>query len=171
MLNRTFATGGGVSSIVKVPGNVPPAKVYFFKVSSLAKGIRFANFSPFSLGKGMPFGNFSRFWFGQGYAFWQIRSKTCQTSLIPVKKPKFFQTLVLRMQKFGKFCLENALHGTLSACTPSKNCVVLASVTLISFNQLKIYRALMFVKILDPPLVHSFTKLTNIVILKKFMNA
>ena len=31
--------GGGGSSIVKVPGDVPPARVYFFKLSSLAKGI------------------------------------------------------------------------------------------------------------------------------------
>ena len=61
--------GGGDSSIVKVPGDVPPARVYFFKLSSLAKGIRFANFSPFSLGKGMLFGNFSRFWSGQGMLF------------------------------------------------------------------------------------------------------
>ena len=61
--------GGGGSSIVKVPGDVPPARVYFFKLSSLAKGIRFANFSPFSLGKGMLFGNFSRFWSRQGMLF------------------------------------------------------------------------------------------------------
>ena len=60
----------------------------------------------------MLFGNFSRFWSGQGYAFWQFRSKKCQTSVIPVKKPKFFQILVQRMQNFGKFCLENAIHGT-----------------------------------------------------------
>ena len=33
---------GGRSSIVKVPGDVPPAAVYFFKLSSLAKGILFA---------------------------------------------------------------------------------------------------------------------------------
>ena len=33
--------------MVKVPGDVPPARVYFFKLPSLAKGIRFANFSPF----------------------------------------------------------------------------------------------------------------------------
>ena len=52
---------GGGSSIVKAPGDVPPARVYFFKLSSLAKGILFANFSPFSLGKGMLFGNFRRF--------------------------------------------------------------------------------------------------------------
>ena len=52
--------GGGGSSIVKVPGDVPPARVYFFKRSSLAKGIRFANFSAFSLGKGMLFGNFGQ---------------------------------------------------------------------------------------------------------------
>ena len=45
-------TGGGGSSIVKVPGDVPPARVCFFKPSSLAKGILFANFRPFSLGKG-----------------------------------------------------------------------------------------------------------------------
>ena len=72
----TFMHGGGGSSIVKVPGDVPPARVCFFKPSSLAKGIFFANFRPFSLGKGIIFGN-----------FW---SKKCQTSVIPVKKPKFF---------------------------------------------------------------------------------
>ena len=53
-------TGGGGSSIVKVPGDVPPARVCFFKPSSLAKGILFANFSPFSLGKGILFGNFGQ---------------------------------------------------------------------------------------------------------------
>ena len=40
--------GGGGSSIVKVPGDVPPTRECFFKPSSLAKGILFANFSPFS---------------------------------------------------------------------------------------------------------------------------
>ena len=100
--------GGGGSSIVKVPGDVPPARVYLFKLSSLAKGIFFANFSPFSLGKGMLFVNFEKFYSGQGFAFWKFRSKKCQTSVIPVKKPKYFQILILRMQKFGKFCLENA---------------------------------------------------------------
>ena len=51
------------SSIVNVVGNVPPARVYFFKFSilAIAKSILLANFSPFSLGKGMLFGNFSRF--------------------------------------------------------------------------------------------------------------
>ena len=49
---------GGGSSIVKVPGDVPPARVYFFKPSSLAKGILFANFSLFSLAKGILFTNF-----------------------------------------------------------------------------------------------------------------
>ena len=66
--------GGGGSSIVMVPGDVPPARVYFFKPSSLAKGILFANFVhlfwarvsflailvDFSLGKGMLFGNFGQ---------------------------------------------------------------------------------------------------------------
>ena len=36
---------------------MPPARVYFFKLSSLAKGIPFANFGPFSLAKGILFGN------------------------------------------------------------------------------------------------------------------
>ena len=52
--------GGGGSSIVKVPGDVPPARVCFFKPSILAKGILFANFRPFSLGKGILFGNFGQ---------------------------------------------------------------------------------------------------------------
>ena len=52
-------TRGG-SSIVKVPGDVPPARVCFFKPSSLAKGILFASFRPFSLGKGILFGNFGQ---------------------------------------------------------------------------------------------------------------
>ena len=36
-------TTEGDSPIVQVPGDVPPARVYFFKLSSLAKGIHFAN--------------------------------------------------------------------------------------------------------------------------------
>ena len=52
--------GGGGSSIVKVPGDVTPARVCFFKPSSLAKGILFANFRPFSIGKGVLFGNFGQ---------------------------------------------------------------------------------------------------------------
>ena len=54
-----FEARGG-SSIVKVPGDVPPARVCFFKPSSLAKGILFANFRPFSLGNGILFGNFGQ---------------------------------------------------------------------------------------------------------------
>ena len=59
-LGRLLTRGGGGSSIVKVPGDVPPARVCFFNPSSLAKGILFANFSPFSLGKGILFGNFGQ---------------------------------------------------------------------------------------------------------------
>ena len=81
----------GGSSIVKVPGDVPPGRVYFFKLSRLAKGILFANFSHL---------NWAR--------VRQFRSKKCQTLVTPAKKPTFFQILVKRMQKFGKFCLENA---------------------------------------------------------------
>ena len=61
--------GGGGSSIVKVPGDVPPARVCFFKPSSLAKDILFANFSPFSLAKGIPFANFRPFSLGKGILF------------------------------------------------------------------------------------------------------
>ena len=57
--------GGGGSAIVKVPGDVLPARVYFFKLSGLAKGILFPNFRPFSLGKGMLFVNVGRFLSGQ----------------------------------------------------------------------------------------------------------
>ena len=59
----------GGSSIVKVPGGVPPARVCFFNPSSLAKGILFANFSPFSLAKGILFANFSPFSLGKGILF------------------------------------------------------------------------------------------------------
>ena len=58
--NERGGGGRGGSSIVKVPGDVPPARVCFFKPSSLAKGILFANFRPFSLGKGIIFGNFGQ---------------------------------------------------------------------------------------------------------------
>ena len=55
-----FCVPLGGSSIVKVPGDVPPARVCFFKPSSLAKGILFANFHSFSLGKGILFRNFGQ---------------------------------------------------------------------------------------------------------------
>ena len=52
--------GGGGSSIVKVPGDVPPGRVYFFKLFSLAKGILLPIFCSFSLGSGIHFGNFGK---------------------------------------------------------------------------------------------------------------
>ena len=79
---------------------MPPARVYFFQFSCLAKDILFAKFSPFSLGKGM--------------LFWKFRSEKCQTSVIPVKKPNFLITLVHGMQKFIKFSLENTPRHFLS---------------------------------------------------------
>ena len=63
---RLFPGTGGGSSIVKVPGDVPPARVCFFKPSSLAKGIPSANFSSFSLAKGILFANFRPFSLGKG---------------------------------------------------------------------------------------------------------
>ena len=62
-------TARGGSSIVKVPGDVPPARVCFFQPSSLAKGILFANVSPFSLAKGMLLANFHTFSLGKGILF------------------------------------------------------------------------------------------------------
>ena len=90
---------------------MPPARVYLFKASSLAKGILFADFVhlvwarvsflailvDFSLGKGMLFGNLVKEMSNFG--------NSC-------KETQFFQILVLRTQKFGKFCPENATHGT-----------------------------------------------------------
>ena len=38
-IHRWKCHGGGGSSIIKVPGDVPPARVCFLKPSSLAKGI------------------------------------------------------------------------------------------------------------------------------------
>ena len=73
MFRRELATGGGGSSIVKVPGDVPPARVCFFKPSSLAKGILFANFSPLSLAKGILFANFSPFSLAKGILFANFR--------------------------------------------------------------------------------------------------
>ena len=64
-----FETTGGGFFQVKVPGDVPPARVCFFKPSSLAKGILFANFSPFSLAKGILFANFGPFSLGKGILF------------------------------------------------------------------------------------------------------
>ena len=66
-INRDEAQGA--SSIVKVPGDVPPARVCILKPSGLAKGILFANFSPFSLAKGILFANFRPFSLGKGILF------------------------------------------------------------------------------------------------------
>ena len=66
---RTLFARGGGSSIVKVLGDVPPSRVCFFKPSSLARGILFANFSPFGLAKGILFANFRPFSLGKGILF------------------------------------------------------------------------------------------------------
>ena len=63
------------------------------------------------IAKGILFGNFSRLWSRQGYAFWQFWSKNCKSSVISVRKPNSKKISVLKMQKFGKFCLENANSG------------------------------------------------------------
>ena len=74
-VNLSSNTRGGGSSIVKVPWDVPPARVCFFKPSSLANGILFANFSPFSLAKGILFANFRPFSLGKGILFGNFGKK------------------------------------------------------------------------------------------------
>ena len=41
---RYHRRGGGSSMVPGDAGDVPPARVYFFKLSSLAKGILFCQF-------------------------------------------------------------------------------------------------------------------------------
>ena len=83
-----YSRGGGGSSIVKVPGDVPPARVCFFKPSSLAKGILSANFSSFSLAKGLLFANFRPFSLGKGI---------------------FLAILVKELSNFGNSCKESQI--------------------------------------------------------------
>ena len=52
-MRHSHGGGGGFHSKGTWGCDVPPARVCFFKPSSLAKGILFANFRPFSLGKGI----------------------------------------------------------------------------------------------------------------------
>ena len=52
-----FAHGGGCSSIVKVPGDVPPARAIFVSLVWLRIAKHFGNLV---LGKGMRFGNFGQ---------------------------------------------------------------------------------------------------------------
>ena len=52
--------GGGGSSIVKVPGDVPPTRVYFFGLLVLPSVYFSAILVELSLGKGMLFGNFGQ---------------------------------------------------------------------------------------------------------------
>ena len=81
--------------MVKVPGDVPPARVCFFKPSSLAKGILFANFRPFSLGKGMLFGNFGQ------------RNNSCKETKI------FFKPWSLECKDLASFGSKMPIHCTL----------------------------------------------------------
>ena len=55
-----MAGGGEGSSIVKVPGDVPPATVYFFGLLVYSRVYFLATLVELSLGKGMLFGNFGQ---------------------------------------------------------------------------------------------------------------
>ena len=92
-------TGGGGSSIVKamtmvkVPGDVPPTTVYFFRLLV------------------WPRIYFLAILVWRGYAFWQFRSEKGQILVIPLQKPKILGSLILRTPNFGNFCLTTT-HGT-----------------------------------------------------------
>ena len=58
MQNIVGIARGGGSSIVKVPGDVPPARVYFFGLLVQPRVYFLAILVELSLGKGMLFGNF-----------------------------------------------------------------------------------------------------------------
>ena len=58
LLERKHGGGGFFHS--KGTWGCAARKGMLFKLSSLAKGILFANFSPFSLAKGILFGNFGQ---------------------------------------------------------------------------------------------------------------
>ena len=88
---------------------MPPARVCFFKPSSLAKGIPYADFSSFSLAKGILFANFRPFSLGKGIFLAILVKELSNFGGNSCKETRiFFQILLLRMQIFGKFCLENA---------------------------------------------------------------
>ena len=53
-------TGGGGSSIVKVPGDVLPTRAYFFGLLVKPRVYFLAILVEFSLGKGMPCSNFGQ---------------------------------------------------------------------------------------------------------------
>ena len=55
-----FEARGGGSSIVRVPGDVPPTRVYFSGPLVLPRVYFLAILVEFSLGKGMLFGNFGQ---------------------------------------------------------------------------------------------------------------
>ena len=75
ILNGCIQRGGGGSSIVKVHGDVPPARVYFFKLSSLAMGILLPIFVHLVLAR---------------VCFLVISVKEISISVISVKKLNFF---------------------------------------------------------------------------------
>ena len=99
----------------------------------------------------MLFGNFSRFWSRQGYAFWQFRSKKCQTSLIPVKKPEFFSNFGPENAKFCKFCLENAIHGTFDVEISLAKGIVFTKIGLANGAILKLWAAHPYPKFSQEP--------------------
>ena len=106
-----LSTGGG-SSIVKVPGGVPPARVCFFKPSILIKGILFANFSPLCLAKGILLPIFANSVWARVYLLAILVKEMLNFGNSCRETQIFFQILVKIMEKFGKFCPENATHGT-----------------------------------------------------------
>ena len=85
--------------------------VSFFELSSLAKGIQFANFSRFGQGRGMIFGNLVDFSLGKGM-LWLFWSKKCQTSVIPAKT-KIFKFWSRDCTNLASFVQKMPTHGIL----------------------------------------------------------
>ena len=58
--HKSITTRGGGSSIIKVPGDAPPTRVYFFGLLVWPRVYFLAILVELSLGKGMLFGNFGQ---------------------------------------------------------------------------------------------------------------
>ena len=80
----------GVFHSKGIPGDVPRARVYFFKLSSLAKGILLPILVHLVWARVCFLAVLVDFSLGKGTFFWQFWSKKCQTSVIPVKKLNCF---------------------------------------------------------------------------------
>ena len=93
--------------------DVPPARVCFFKLSSLAKGILFANFSPFSLAKGILFPIFAHLVWARVY-FLAILVKEMSNFGNSCKETQIvFKFWSIECKNLASFASKMPIHGTL----------------------------------------------------------